>query len=557
MGNSQGGGMSYGNASRHNNGVSMSCGSRVAEAPDGLNVDGGGNGDWSSMGYSEGSSMGYSNGGSSITHSGKAALLAVDVGKSLSVGGKMSSLSSSDFGGVKGNSSSDGGDAMGYGNGGGMSHSDGSSRSSGSNGKVSSGHTEAKTISDIAGALDDAVAIDVGVSSSGDSVSGAHFLLLGVAVGVSVAVLAQSVLSVVLAGGTDGSEGGGMSYSEGGSVMNSHGGGMVNSHGGGVSYGYRGGMSYGYWGSVSYSDGSTDNNGISMDGSCGVAEALDGLNVDGCGNSDGSGVGNGNRSSMSYSDGGGVMNSHGGGSIAHGSGSNSVVDSNAALLAAIVAGNGISVGGEMGSLGGGDFGGVKGNSSSDGGDAMGYGNGGGMSHSDGGGMSHSDGSSRSSGSDGEVSSGHTEAKTISDVAGALDDAVAIDVGVSSAGDSVSGAHFLLLGVAVGVSVAVLAQSVLSVVLAGAVLAQSVLSVVLAGGGGGHSYGHGSHGVVDGDGGGMGYNQGGGGIRGGIRGGKVGGIGGGIRSSVVTQKATGLSCGKSQKGENHLWKKYKQ
>ncbi|PSN29320.1 hypothetical protein C0J52_27763 [Blattella germanica] len=134
---------------------------------------------------------------------------------------------------------------------------------------------------------------------------------------------------------------------------------------------------------------------------------------------------------------------------------------------------------------------------------------------------------------------------VGDVAGALDEAVAIDVGVSSSGDSVSGAHFLLLGVAVGVSVAVLAQS--------------VLSVVLAGGGSSHSYGHGSHGVVDCHGGGMGYSDGSGGNGGGSVSycqwgssiGSISGIWSCIRSCIGSEESARLSCGKSQKRQNHL------
>ncbi|PSN31001.1 hypothetical protein C0J52_26472, partial [Blattella germanica] len=382
--------------------------------------------------------------------------------------------------------------------------------------KISGSYPESEVVSNVVCTLDDAVAIDVGVTTSGDTVSSAHFLLLGVAVSISIAVLANGILSLVLARArSNGNGGSGMSYSnrwDGTRHCNCR---SSSSH-------YSCGVTKSRW-----------NHGLIMADAALLAVDV-GKSLSVCSEMGSLGGGyfggvKGNSSSdggdgMGDSDGGGM--SHSGGSRSYGQvgGSHTesidgVGDVAGALHKTVAIDVGVSSSGDAVSGAGLGLGtwatGVSvavlaqsvlsvvlaGHGGGDSYGGRGYchvgGVGGGIGGGIGGGVTNG---GRSSGSDGKVGSGHTEAKTISDVAGALDDAVAIDVGVSSSGDSVSGAHFLLLGVAVGVSVAVLAQS--------------VLSVVLAGGGGGHSYGHGSHGVVDCHGGGMGYSQGGGGIRGG-------------------------------------------
>jgi hypothetical protein len=66
-------------------------------------------------------------------------------------------------------------------------------------GKVGGGDSETERIGVVLDALDETVAIHVRVTSVGSSVSSASLVLLRVAVGVSVAVLSQGVLSLVLA----------------------------------------------------------------------------------------------------------------------------------------------------------------------------------------------------------------------------------------------------------------------------------------------------------------------------------------------------------------------
>lgn len=59
----------------------------------------------------------------------------------------------------------------------------------GAHGEVGGRNSETECIGMILDALDEAVSVHVGISSTGSTISGAGFLLLGVAVGVSIAVL--------------------------------------------------------------------------------------------------------------------------------------------------------------------------------------------------------------------------------------------------------------------------------------------------------------------------------------------------------------------------------
>ena len=162
-------------------------------------------------------------------------------------------------------------------------------RSSWSDGEVGGGNTEAEAIGMVFDVLDKAMTIHVSVSALCNSVSGAEFLFLRVAVGVFVAVLTQGVLSLVLAGA--GHHGGrnhsrcGGGYCKGSSTRYSN------------SW-YRGG--YCNWGGTSYSDSGSRggyNNRVSVGRDSGVTEAPDWL--DNCDRSRG---GNGNGSGTGYSD---------------------------------------------------------------------------------------------------------------------------------------------------------------------------------------------------------------------------------------------------------------
>jgi hypothetical protein len=136
----------------------------------------------------------------------KTALLAAQKSPSLGVGGEMGGLGGDDFGSLQGTSSGycwegDGGWGGPYGGGGSNDRSDVRSGGRGTYRKVSSRNTETVDgVRDVAGALDETMTVDVGVAAAGDAVSGSGLGLGAGAAGISIAVLSQSVLSVVLVG---------------------------------------------------------------------------------------------------------------------------------------------------------------------------------------------------------------------------------------------------------------------------------------------------------------------------------------------------------------------
>lgn len=77
----------------------------------------------------------------------------------------------------------------------------------GGDGQIGSLDTEAKSVSDVVGGLDDAVGIDVGVRALDASVGVADLVLLAVDVGVAVLDIAELVLSLELGRGVQGSSG--------------------------------------------------------------------------------------------------------------------------------------------------------------------------------------------------------------------------------------------------------------------------------------------------------------------------------------------------------------
>ena len=136
----------------------------------------------------------------------KAAPLATQKSLSLGVSSEVGGLSCDNFGSLEGSSSGycwecDGGWGGQYGGGGSNNRSYGCSWNRGTDREVSGRNSETVDgVRDVAGALDESVAVDVGVASAGDAVSSSSLGLGAGAACISVAVLSQRVLSVVLAG---------------------------------------------------------------------------------------------------------------------------------------------------------------------------------------------------------------------------------------------------------------------------------------------------------------------------------------------------------------------
>jgi hypothetical protein len=117
------------------------------------------------------------------------------------MGGEVGGLSSDNFGGIEGNSSSNGRDSDGSGKhcGGGLKN--GSSGGGGTDRQVCGSNTETiNGIRNVVGALDEAVSVDVGVAAAGDAIGGTCLCLGAGAAGISISVLSEGILCVVLTG---------------------------------------------------------------------------------------------------------------------------------------------------------------------------------------------------------------------------------------------------------------------------------------------------------------------------------------------------------------------
>jgi len=322
----------------------------------------------------------------------------------------------------------------------------------------------------IGSTLDKTISVDVAVSSLSDAIVGFSLVLGRWATGVSVGVLAEFILSVVLAGNVANDS---RSSSDGDRSVGYSDGSRADSDGG-VSDCDRGvGNS-----DVSWS-GTNGNGGMERsdrDGSSKSSISSGGGGVSSLGFFDSNVVGN-----LSLSDFGSVIDGHGGfgsgdrGSRLGGSFSRGGVSFGLLVHLRLGRGGGLDDSSVIGlniSL---DNRGRCGRSSSDGSGGCGddSGSGGYKSRSSGdesGGSGDEGGGSGDESGGGswgsrEVSCGDTETvERVGDVRGTLDEAVAVDVGVSSPGHSVSSLDFVLGRGAAGVAVGVLAEFVLSVVL---------------------------------------------------------------------------------------------
>lgn len=334
------------------------------------------------------------------------------------------------------------------------------------------------SISGVMHALEDSSGVDVRVSTAGDTVVGADFLLGRDSIVISVRVLSEDILGVVAGGSCVGHGSGhdGWCGHEGWCGVS-----VSYDSGSGVGH-HRGGVRDGCW-SVSVDGGSGYGDSMSDEGSSGcrhVSKSEDsalttvdegkGVGVDeGVGHGVSQGVGEGCYGVRDSGNGSGGGSDGVGDGITGGGGRDDAIGS----YQRGVGGDGRRHGGLGYGVGGDDGRGMSDGGHGSGNDGVGNGCGvnrvGNWGGDDGGCVNDGgvDGGCGDAGSYGQVGGGDPESVGgIRDVFGALDESVSVDVRVSSAGDAIKAASLVLSGKGSGVSIRVLSQNILSVVLAG-------------------------------------------------------------------------------------------